>query len=333
MSEVIDRYGAWMSAQKPIRARRPRPNPTKQQHQDDKVQGSRFTILEESDHEEQDNGNINPINKENSESESKVWTKPRKNPIFEDHENKDKSLHRNLDMMVLGSPIKSDNKEAEVTEMQPDDGGGSVAMVISPIKNKEQNSKCSKDDRVESNQNQNRKDKPPDMGKKKPMYSKGKNAGKMRSKGSRREGAAGRNFALSLKEIKRIYKPDMRGGCSPDVNRCNNFKEWINRCNLIDLKPEGPFFTWEGPKRSNQEKLFKRLDRVLCTPEWSSLFSDASTKSLTKTHSDHHPTLLDTDKVEGNAQNRPFRFEICWMQHKEFTDFLSKEWDKDINHH
>ncbi|KAF7826850.1 ribonuclease H [Senna tora] len=124
-----------------------------------------------------------------------------------------------------------------------------------------------------------------------------------------------------------------RGGCSPDVNRYNNFKEWINRCNLIDLKPEGPFFTWEGPKRSNQEKLFKRLDRVLCTPEWNSLFGDASTKSPTKMHSDHHPILLDTDKVEGNAQNKPFRFDIYWMQHKEFTDFLLKEWDKDINHH
>ncbi|KAF7826849.1 uncharacterized protein G2W53_018013 [Senna tora] len=197
MSEVIDRYGAWMSAQKPIRARRPR-----------------FTILEESDHEKQDNGNTNPINKENSESESKVWTKPRKNPIFQDQENMEKSPPINLDMMVLVSPIKSDNKEAELTEMQPDDGGGSVAMVISPIKNKEQNSKGTKDDRVESNQNQNRKDKPPDMGKKKPVYSKGQNAGKMQSKGSRRESPSsttptGRKFALSFKELKRIYKPDM----------------------------------------------------------------------------------------------------------------------------
>ncbi|KAF7801767.1 ribonuclease H [Senna tora] len=58
---------------------------------------------------------------------------------------------------------------------------------------------------------------------------------------------------------------EQRGGSTPNVQRCNNFQQWIHRCNLIDLKPVGPFFTWEGPKREGQGKLYKRLDRALCS--------------------------------------------------------------------
>ncbi|KAF7839851.1 ribonuclease H [Senna tora] len=101
---------------------------------------------------------------------------------------------------------------------------------------------------------------------------------------------------------------------------------------LFIVAARRPIFTWEGPRRPNQEKLYKRLDRVLCTAKWSSLFAEASTKCLTRTHSDHHPILIDTDRKEGNAQNRPFRFEMCWMQHKEFTNFLTKAWDKRVDH-
>ncbi|KAF7844580.1 ribonuclease H [Senna tora] len=125
---------------------------------------------------------------------------------------------------------------------------------------------------------------------------------------------------------------EQRGGAPPNIQRCTNFQNWINRCNLIDVVPAGPFFTWEGPKRPGQEKLFKRLDRVLCSTSWRTLFSDASTKRLTKVNLDHHPILLCTKEHDSTPQNRPFRFEACWLQHKDFNAFLKNQWRKDVDY-
>ncbi|KAF7802873.1 ribonuclease H [Senna tora] len=127
------------------------------------------------------------------------------------------------------------------------------------------------------------------------------------------------------------YVTEQKGGSQPNLQRCNNFQSWIDRCYLIDIKPDGSFFTWEGPKRPNQEKLFKRLDRVMCSPSWHTLFKDASVKNIFKLHSDHFPMLVSTEEVCLNKSERPFRFEACWMQHEEFRSFLKEEWNKDAS--
>ncbi|KAF7820651.1 ribonuclease H [Senna tora] len=116
------------------------------------------------------------------------------------------------------------------------------------------------------------------------------------------------------------------GGSLPNVQRCNKFQSWINECSLIDMIPAGSFFTWEGPKRHGHDKLFKRLDRALCNQNWRTSFPDAAIKCLARIHSDHHPLFVTTKEQSSNAQNRPFRFENCWMQHENFADFLKKEW-------
>ncbi|KAF7822893.1 ribonuclease H [Senna tora] len=122
---------------------------------------------------------------------------------------------------------------------------------------------------------------------------------------------------------------EQRGGSPPNVQRCQNFRDWINDCNLIDMHTAGPFYTWEGPKRPRQEKLYKRLDRILCSTEWRTSLPDATAKCLMKLHSDHHPLLLTTEEQETNPSERPFRFEACWLQHKEFGMFLKDKWEKD----
>ncbi|KAF7815483.1 ribonuclease H [Senna tora] len=126
---------------------------------------------------------------------------------------------------------------------------------------------------------------------------------------------------------------EQKGGSSPNSQRCRNFQNWINDCNLIDLKPSGLFFTWEGPKRPGQQKLYKRLDRVLCSASWRTTFVDASTKSITKIHSDHHPILVTSEDGNNNPGNRPFRFEECWMEHEVLKQFIKDNWQIDMEHH
>ncbi|KAF7827642.1 reverse transcriptase [Senna tora] len=120
---------------------------------------------------------------------------------------------------------------------------------------------------------------------------------------------------------------EQKGGSPPNIQRCNQFQSWIDRCNLIDSKPAGPFFTWEGPRRPNQDKLFKRLDRVLLSPSWRTQFQDASVKNIVKIHSDHHPMLVNTEEECTNSAERPFRFEACWMKHEGFIQLVKDKWD------
>ncbi|KAF7807411.1 ribonuclease H [Senna tora] len=126
---------------------------------------------------------------------------------------------------------------------------------------------------------------------------------------------------------------EQRGGASPNLQRCFQFQSWINSCNIIDLYPAGPFFTWEAPKRQNKDKLYKRLDRAMCTQSWRNCFAYASARCLTRVHYDHNPILISTEEGGRTNHNRPFRFEFCWMQHREFIPFLESKWEKkeDLN--
>ncbi|KAF7839228.1 ribonuclease H [Senna tora] len=112
---------------------------------------------------------------------------------------------------------------------------------------------------------------------------------------------------------------EQKGGSPPNIQRCNKFQSWINKCSLIDLIPAGPFFTWEGPKRHGQRKLFKRLDRALCNQNWRTSFSDASSKCLARIHSDHHHFLITTED-----QNQSFKDRLEQLQ----TSL--KTWNKEV---
>ncbi|KAF7839850.1 uncharacterized protein G2W53_008332 [Senna tora] len=179
MGDSIERYGAWMTAQKPVRIRRTRSNPPSQQNVENKIQQaqcSRFAVLENNNKEDHGAKIIQPENENKNEKDSKVWTKSRKNPVFETQQTKENTSDQRPAFMEIGSPVKDVAKETESTEPQIDLGGDSVAMVISP-----------RDEKIDANQNQNLKDKPPDPGRKKPPNTKGQSAPKVQSKGSRRE--------------------------------------------------------------------------------------------------------------------------------------------------
>ncbi|KAI9111727.1 hypothetical protein K1719_017417 [Acacia pycnantha] len=68
---------------------------------------------------------------------------------------------------------------------------------------------------------------------------------------------------------------EQKGGGRVNENRCHVFNEWIQQCELVDMEPKGPFFTWQGPKWDGAERVFKRLGRCLCNVKWLEMFEDA----------------------------------------------------------
>ncbi|PNX89210.1 hypothetical protein L195_g045327, partial [Trifolium pratense] len=105
------------------------------------------------------------------------------------------------------------------------------------------------------------------------------------------------------------------------------FNSWINDCNLLEVTTAGTKYTWRGPKWNGRDRVFKRLDRVLCNVIWRLRYHEGFAKVLPRVQSDHHPIIILTEGEPNiNNNNRPFRFEAAWISHEEFHPFLKDRW-------
>ncbi|XP_061347714.1 uncharacterized protein LOC133293198 [Gastrolobium bilobum] len=122
-------------------------------------------------------------------------------------------------------------------------------------------------------------------------------------------------------------RDEKEGGCRVNLNRCSNFENVLHNCKLLDLGGSGPWFTWKGPKFLHLDRVFKRLDRACANASWKTTFTDAGVKVLPRIYSDHSPILVYLTNLDTGWKNRPFRFEIAWMEHYNFTQFLARSWN------
>ncbi|KAL4365379.1 hypothetical protein AHAS_Ahas07G0100200 [Arachis hypogaea] len=94
---------------------------------------------------------------------------------------------------------------------------------------------------------------------------------------------------------------------------CTSFANWINDYGLIDLGFIDSRFTWRGPQREGQKRVFKRLDRALANAEWRIKFQEAKVKALPRIGSDHHPLLITLQSRDVmQRRDRLFRYEAMW---------------------
>ncbi|XP_061356291.1 uncharacterized protein LOC133300725 [Gastrolobium bilobum] len=169
------------------------------------------------------------------------------------------------------------------------------------------------------------------------------------------EGAVKPQFQKSLFLFTRKYKPSIvvileprcSGQKASDIIRKSGFKHafvqeaegysggiwilWNDETGLVeillDLGGSGPWFTWKGPKFLHLDRVFKRLDRACANASWKTTFTDAGVKVLPRIYSDHSPILVYLSNLDTGWKNRPFRFEIAWMEHYNFTQFLARSWN------
>ncbi|XP_045791653.1 uncharacterized protein LOC123886374 [Trifolium pratense] len=125
------------------------------------------------------------------------------------------------------------------------------------------------------------------------------------------------------------YPNEKKGGAPADVRKCQTFNSWINDCNLLEVTTAGTRFTWRGPKWNGRDRVFKKLDRVLCNVDWRLKYHEGFAKVLPRVQSDHHPIIVFLNGEATTNRNRPFRFEAAWTSHGDFNDFLHSKWEKD----
>ncbi|KAI9122178.1 hypothetical protein K1719_006867 [Acacia pycnantha] len=126
---------------------------------------------------------------------------------------------------------------------------------------------------------------------------------------------------------------EQKGGGRINETRCRRFNDWIEDCRLIDMGAQGPLFTWKGPKWEGLERVYKRLDRCLCSLSWHERFEEAEIRVLPRICSDHHPLLVRTT-MEGNVwRQRNFRYEAMWKMHEQFDNVMATCWRRNLEAH
>jgi hypothetical protein len=103
----------------------------------------------------------------------------------------------------------------------------------------------------------------------------------------------------------------------------------LDACAMMDLGFSGPKLTWSNKKkRAGLAKISERLDRAWCNLGWRHLFQGAGVHHLPRTHSDHHPVLVDCEAIHAFvSRKRPVRMEAAWFIHPQFEELVKSSWE------
>ncbi|PNX99561.1 cysteine-rich receptor-like protein kinase [Trifolium pratense] len=93
------------------------------------------------------------------------------------------------------------------------------------------------------------------------------------------------------------------------------FTQFLEDLGLIDLPLIGRTFTWFHPNGLSMS----RLDRVLVSNEWITLWGNPKVWVAPRDVSDHCPVILRYDVADWGL--KPFRFNNFWLHNKSFRDF------------
>lgn len=89
------------------------------------------------------------------------------------------------------------------------------------------------------------------------------------------------------------YDYEKRGGAPVSQNRCNKFKNMIEKCGLLDLGAIGSKYTWRDPIYNGGQQIFERLNRALGNDTWKLQYPKEYVKVLPRLEfSNHHPLLI-----------------------------------------
>ncbi|XP_058726433.1 uncharacterized protein LOC131597778 [Vicia villosa] len=116
------------------------------------------------------------------------------------------------------------------------------------------------------------------------------------------------------------------GGEKKGRSEIENRAEWeefagfISDTGLEDVPCKGKKFSWFSSDGGSKS----RLDRFLVSSNIVNLWGVVAQKIGDKDISDHFPIWLVVDKMDWGP--KPFKFNNEWFHHKDFIDFVEKEW-------
>ncbi|CAL1410909.1 unnamed protein product [Linum trigynum] len=119
---------------------------------------------------------------------------------------------------------------------------------------------------------------------------------------------------------------EKNGRYDANEQEMEGFNKALEECNLVDLGFYGRRFTWDN-NHKDDTFLEERLDRMVATNQWMTLYPQARVYHLNRCGSDHNPLLLQTQVGEAEVRwGTFFRFEAYWQKHQDIKEVVEEGW-------
>ncbi|KAG5579801.1 hypothetical protein H5410_050428 [Solanum commersonii] len=118
------------------------------------------------------------------------------------------------------------------------------------------------------------------------------------------------------------------GGRAVTKIEVRDFNHVLNVCNLEDRGFRGSKYTWWSG-RTNEECIFKRLDRVLTNDKMQDIFPILEVEHLVRSGYDYAPLSITSEKSREDV-NKPFIFLNFWLKEDFFMELIQNHWMVDF---
>ncbi|KAK8548192.1 hypothetical protein V6N12_061110 [Hibiscus sabdariffa] len=140
---------------------------------------------------------------------------------------------------------------------------------------------------------------------------------------------AGGEMVIMACNVRGLGNRETPRGDARKPSDARHFYDFDDSLGLLELPISGEIFTWSN-HRSNEESVLEKLDRVMCSFEWSTLFPKAIGLLDVAMGSDHAPILILPQGIK-KKYKKEFKFESKWLLEEECTSTVHKKLGTDLS--
>nr|GMD77815.1 ribonuclease H [Ipomoea batatas] len=128
-----------------------------------------------------------------------------------------------------------------------------------------------------------------------------------------------------------LLYPEEKRGRHPHPNwLIAGFSEAVADSGLQDVVFKRNQFTWEK-SRGTPDMIEEKLDRILATDSWLTLFEGVKACSLTCPYSDHLPLVLTPVVLSQTTRRRRFCFDNMWIREDKCREIVTNSWSRTMS--